>query len=264
MGTVTAPHVALRTRTRYSWDVVTHLVAREFRLRYRQALLGWIWAIASPLARLIVLSFLFTRVVPLGIENYGVFVFTGLIAWQWFSSGLLSATTSAVDRRDLLFRPGMPRAAVPTVSVLADGLDYLAAFPVLVIFLLLSDGIPATAALLPAILSLQALLTLGLGFVLCSVNVYFRDVHLFVNVATLLGWYLTPVFYEARAVPESFRWILVVNPMAHLLSAYRDVLIYGRLPSAGPFLALALACIGVFAVGLLVYRRTSPLFVDEL
>jgi lipopolysaccharide transport system permease protein len=264
VGTVSAPPVALAVRTRYSWDVVVHLVAREFRLRYRQALLGWIWAIANPLARLIVLSFLFTRVVPLGIENYAVFVFTGLIAWQWFSSGLMSATTSAVDRRELLFRPGMPRVAVPVVSVLTDGLDYLAAFPLLILFLLLSNGIPLTALVLPVLLLLQVLLTLGLGFIFCSANVHFRDVHLLVNVATLLGWYLTPVFYEPRAVPESFRWMLAVNPMAQLLSAYRAVLIEGRLPSAGPFLLLALACIALFAIGLSIYRRTSPLFVDEL
>ena len=125
---------------RYSWDLVTHLVAREFRLRYRQALLGWLWAVGTPLTRLVILTYLFTQVLPLGIENYPVFVFTGLVAWQWFSGGLTSATTSAVDRRDLLFRPGLPRTAVPVVSVLTDGLDYLAALPVLFIFLLLATG----------------------------------------------------------------------------------------------------------------------------
>ncbi len=258
-----AERVLTRER-RYSWDLITHLVAREFRLRYRQATLGWIWALASPLARLTVLTFLFTRVVPLGIPNYGVFVFTGLIAWQWFSSGLMSATTSAVDRRELLFRPGVPRAVVPIVSVLTDGLDYLVAFPVLVLFILLGDGIPLTALALPVILLFQVLLTLGLGFMLCSANVYFRDVHLFVNIATLLGWYLTPVFYQARAVPDGFDWVLQINPMAQLLTAYRAVLIDGRLPAARSFLILASACVAIFFVGLSIYRRKSPLFVDEL
>ncbi len=258
-----AERVLTRER-RYSWDLITHLVAREFRLRYRQATLGWIWALASPLARLTVLTFLFTRVVPLGIENYGVFVFTGLIAWQWFSSGLMSATTSAVDRRELLFRPGVPRAVVPIVSVLTNGLDYLVALPVLALFILLGDGIPLTALALPVILLFQVLLTLGLGFMLCTANVYFRDVHLFVNVATLLGWYLTPVFYQARAVPDSFEWVLRINPMAQLLNAYRAVLIDGRLPEAKSFLILATACVAVFFVGLSIYRRKSPLFVDEL
>ncbi|MBA3350465.1 MAG: ABC transporter permease [Actinobacteria bacterium] len=255
---------AFSRERRHLWDLITHLVAREFRLRYRQATLGWIWALASPLARLTVLTYLFTRVVPLGIDNYGVFVFTGLIAWQWFSSGLMSATTSAVDRRELLFRPGVPRVVVPIVSVLTDGLDYLVALPILIAFILLGDGLSLTALALPVVLLFQVLLTLGLGFMLCSANVYFRDVHLFVNVATLLGWYLTPVFYQARAVPESFHWVLQINPMAQLLTAYRAVLIDGRLPEPRSFSILATACVAIFFIGLSIYRRKSLLFVDEL
>jgi lipopolysaccharide transport system permease protein len=250
--------------SRFFWDLITHLVAREFRLRYRQALLGWLWAVATPLTRLVILTYVFTQVLPLGIESYPVFVFTGLIAWQWFSAGLTSATTSAVDRRDLLFRPGLPRAAVPVVSVLTDGLDYLAALPVLFIFLLLDDGVPATALALPVVVAVQVLLTLGLGFLLCAANVYVRDIHLFVNVATLLGWYLTPVFYRGADVPEKFTFILQLNPMAHLLSAHRDVLIGGRLPDLRAFAILAAVCFGIFLAGLVVYRRTSAHFVDAL
>jgi len=249
---------------RYSWDLVTHLVAREFRLRYRAALLGWLWAIGTPLTRLVVLTYVFTQVLPLGIENYPLFVFTGLIAWQWFAGGITAASSSAVDRRDLLFRPGLPRSAVPVVSVLTDGLDFVAALPILFIFLLLAGGIPATAIALPVIVAVQLLLTIGLGFMLCAANVYVRDIHLFVNVATLLGWYLTPVFYRGSDVPDSFSFLLQLNPMAHLLRAYRDVLINARLPEPGTFLIVTAICAAIFVAGLVVYGRASPYFVDEL
>ena len=249
---------------RYSWDLVTHLVGREFRLRYRQALLGWVWAVGSPLARLVVLTYVFTRVLPLEVDNYAVFVFTGLIGWQWFSGGISSATTSAVDRKDLLFRPGVPRAAVPVIGVLTDGLDYLAALPVLTIFLILGDGVPLTALVLPLILMVQFLLTTGLGFVLCAANVYLRDINLFVGVATLLGWYVTPVFYPASAVPERFRILLQLNPMAHILEAQRMVVIEGRLPDFDSFSILTIVSGMTFVAGYLVYRRWSPFFVDEL
>jgi lipopolysaccharide transport system permease protein len=249
---------------RYSWDLVTHLVGREFRLRYRQALLGWVWAVGSPLARLVVLTYVFTRVLPLEVDNYAVFVFTGLIGWQWFSGGISSATTSAVDRKDLLFRPGVPRAAVPVIGVLTDGLDYLAALPVLTIFLILGDGVPLTALVLPLILMVQFLLTTGLGFVLCAANVYLRDINLFVGVATLLGWYVTPVFYPASTVPERFRILLQLNPMAHILEAQRMVVIEGRLPDFDSFSILTIVSGMTFVAGYLVYRRWSPFFVDEL
>jgi lipopolysaccharide transport system permease protein len=216
------------------------------------------------MARLAILTYVFTRVLPLGIDNYAVFAFTGLIAWQWFAGGITSATTCAVDRRDLLFRPGLPRAAVPIVSVLTDGLDYLAALPVLLVFLLIGDGIPATAVALPVVLFAQFLLTVGLGFALCTANVYVRDVKLFVGLATLLGWYVTPVFYQASAVPENYRFVLDLNPMAHILGAYRAVLIEGRIPDLGSSLLLIATCSVVFVAGYLVYRRASPVFVDEL
>ncbi|MFN2489746.1 MAG: ABC transporter permease [Actinomycetota bacterium] len=263
----TNPSASLGTtaaRTRHAWDLVTHLVGREFRLRYRRAILGWLWSLGTPLARLTILTFVFTRILPLGIENYGVFVFTGLISWQWFSAGLSSATSSAIDRRDLLFRPGLSRTAVPIVSVLTDGLDYFSALPVLALFLVLGDGIPLTALALPVILAVQLMLTLGLGFALCSANVYLRDVHLFVDLATLLGWYITPIFYRPRFVPEGSEFILQLNPMAHLLKAYRAILMDGRLPELGPFLVLTAVCAAVLVIGYLIYRATSPVFIDEL
>lgn len=251
-------------RQRYAFDLVTHLVAREFRLRYRRALFGWLWAIATPLARLLVLSFVFTQIVPLDIDNYPAFLFTGLIAWSWFAGAVAAATSSTVDRRDLLFRPGVPRAAVPVVTALADGIDFAAALPVLAVFLLLDGGIPLTALALPVLVAVQLLLVLGIGFVLSSANVYLRDARLLVGVALLLGFYLTPVFYSGDQIPDDFAWLVSLNPMARLLSAYRNVLVEGQLPATGPFLALTAICAAICITGYAIYRAASPYFVDEL
>lgn len=251
-------------RSRYALELIVHLVGREFRLRYRRALLGWTWAIAEPLARFAVLAFVFTRVLPLGIDNYPAFLFVGIIGWSWFSAGITSATTSAVDRRELFLRPELPRPIVPAVSVLTDFLDYLAAFPVLATFLLLSGGIPATAILLPALLAIQFLLMLGLGYLLCAANVFLRDVRLMVSVVLMAMFYVTPVFYSASSIPPRYRVMIDLNPMASLLTAYRDVLIAGRLPDAGAMLELAAVCAAVCGVGYAVYRRASTTFLDEL
>jgi lipopolysaccharide transport system permease protein len=244
--------------------VVTHLVAREFRLRYRQAVLGWIWAIAQPLARFAVLAFLFTQVVRLDIAHYPAFLFSGLLSWSWFSSGLSSATASAVDRRDLLFRPGVPRVTVPVISVLADGLDLVAALPVLGLFLLAGPGLHLAILALPGVMAVQALLTLGLGLMLCSLHVYLRDTKLLVDTALVLGFYLTPVFYTAQSVPARYRPLIDLNPMTHIVQAYRQVLVNGHLPTEPSFQLTALASMAVFVIGLAVYHRLSPAFVDEL
>ncbi len=262
--TPTLAPAAPRRGLRYNYDLISHLVIREFRLRYRRAMFGWLWAIGQPLARLVILTVVFTRIVPLHIPNYGVFLFTGLIAWMWFSSGVASATSSVVDRRDLLFRPGLPRTTVPIVSVLTDGIDYIAALPVLLAFIIVSHGLPATALALPALLILQLLLTLGLGFALCSANVYVRDVRLLVDIILLLGFYVTPVFYSADALPKSLSFLFVINPMAQLITAYRDIFITGQLPSLQTWTMLTAVCGSTFVLGAWIYQRSSPYFVDEL
>ncbi len=248
---------------RHAVDVVVHLVAREFRIRYQRSALGWLWSIGQPLSRLLVLSFVFTRVLPLDVPNYPLFLFTGLIGWTWFSAAVASATTSAADRRELLLRPGLPRPVVPVVSVLTDGLDYLAALPVLAVFLVVAGEVHLTALALPLVLAPMVALALGVGFALCAANVYVRDVHLVTNLVLLLGFYVTPVFYSPAIVPPAYRWVAEVNPMAWALEAQRAVLIEGRWPGAS-FAALVLVSLVALVGGHLVYRRASRNFADEL
>jgi lipopolysaccharide transport system permease protein len=264
---VTESTVAAQRRigpNRYAIGLVAHLVAREFKLRYRQAFLGWAWALAEPLMRFAVLSFMFTKILPLDIPNYSAHLFTGLIAWTWFSSGLISATNSAVDRQELFMRPDLPRAAVPVVGVLADGLDYLTALPILAFVLLQSGSITITALALPAVLAVQFFLTLGLGYFLCAANVYLRDVRHMVLVALSLLFYLTPIFYDLESVPANIQPVISMNPMTHLMDAYRAILIEGRLPAMGPFLTLAGGCVVLCLAGYAVYRQVSKSFLDEL
>jgi lipopolysaccharide transport system permease protein len=247
-----------------SAELVAHLVGQEFRIRYRRAYLGWLWAVAQPLARLVVLTIVFTKFLPLGIPNYAVFLFAGLLAWTWFASAVASSTTSVIDRQGLLLRPNVPRAAVPVVSVLTDGLDYLAALPVLAVFLVIKGGIPVTAIALPVVLVPELLLILGIGYALCAANVFYRDVRIFVDVAILLGFYLTPVFYRSSSVPEEYRFLIELNPVARLIAAQRDILVEGKFPDLGPFLALFAFCIAVSLAGYAIYRVKSGTFVDEL
>ena len=254
----------LSAERRHTVEVVSHLVHREVRLRYQRSVLGWLWTIGNPLARLLILSFVFTRVLPLGVPNYAVFLFTGLIGWTWFASAVTSATSCAVDRRDLMVRPGVSRTVVPVVSVLSDGINYAAALPVLLVFLAVTSGIPATALLLPFVLAPMVALILGLGLALCVAHVYLRDVRLIVELVMLLGFYMTPVFYSPEIVPPAQSWLLALNPMAWALDSQRRVLVDGDLPDPETFGALVVVSTVVLLVGLRIYNRASATFVDEL
>lgn len=238
--------------------------APRVQVRYRRSLLGGLWAIAQPLARLFVLSFLFTRILPLGIENYTAVLFVGLTAWMWFAAGVVAGCASPVERRELILRPGLPRALVPVVAVLSTTIDYAAALPVLLLYLAVATGLGAPALLLPVVLLLQLALMLGLAFALAAANVYVRDTKILTEVALLLGFYVTPVFFTPEQVPAVFSPLITFNPMAGLIGMQRDLLIDGVLPSAAQMATSAVVCFGACVLGYLVYRRASTRFADEL
>ena len=241
-----------------------HLVAREFRLRYRRSVLGWLWAFVQPLSRLAILTFVFTQVIPLGIDNYPVFLFSGIISWTWFSNGIVSATASPLALRYLLFQP-IRRFIVPTVSVASDSIDFLLALPVLLGFAAVAGGrLGWTLLFLPVIMTVQFALVVGLGAILATAHVRVRDVQRIVEVILTLGFYVTPVLYQPRNLPERFQWLADVNPMAHLIAAYRLVIVDGVLPDLREFSIVALVCGSLAVLGYLVYGRFSSKFVDEL
>jgi lipopolysaccharide transport system permease protein len=245
-------------------DLVLHLVRSDFAVRYRRSTLGALWSLVQPLSRLVVLSFLFTKILPLGVENYTSYLFVGLIAYTWFSAAVASGCKSPVDRADLILRPGVPRVIVPVVAVLSAGIDYLAALPVLLAYLALTDGVPWTAVILPALLLLQLALTLGISFALAASNVFVRDVRIVTDVCLLLGFYATPVFFTADQVPEQYRHFVTLNPLSSLMEMQRDVLVEGQVPGARQLLVTAAVCLVVGVVGHAVYQRASPAFADEL
>lgn len=260
-----APVLAAERSPRRALELVLHLTAREYRIRYRRALLGYVWAVAPPFVRLAVLGVVFTRVLPVGDADYVALLAVGLLGWTWFSAGVANATRAAGDRRELLSQPGLPRHVVPLVSVLTDALDYLAALPVLLVVIVIVTGrVPPTAVLLPLLLVLQACLVLGIGMVTSVVDIRLRDTRLAVDLVLAVGFYATPVFYSLETAPAGTARLLGLNPVARLLEAQRDLLVRGQLPSLASWLSLTAVSLGALVVGWLLYARRAGDFLDDL
>src|SRR3990172_511666 len=113
----------------YLVDLLIILIGRDMKLRYRRSVLGLAWTLLNPLAQLLVLNFVFSRILPLNIPNYPSFLFVGLLAWSWFQSSLINGTGAIVDNRDLIKRPGFPEAILPLVTVSANFIHFLLALP---------------------------------------------------------------------------------------------------------------------------------------
>ncbi len=245
-------------------QVVLHLTAREFRIRYQSAFLGWLWALAPTVVRLTVLGVIFSVLLPVG-PDYLAELAVGLLSWIWFASGVASATSSAVDRRDLLAQPTLSRQAVPVISVLTDAFDYLAGLPVLLVIVLVDTGrLPVTAVFLPVLLLLQGCLTLGIGMAASVADVRWRDARLAVGLLLSVGIYVTPVFYTGSALDDRLSVLLDWNPVGAMIEAQRDVLVHGSIPDAGFLFSLTSVCVLSLAFGWLLHRRYSSTFLDHL
>jgi ABC-type polysaccharide/polyol phosphate export permease len=245
-------------------DLTLHLAKRELDVTHRMTVLGWAWPLVRQLALLGVLVFIFSNVLELGIDNYATFVFTGLIAWSWFATGITSATSSLVAQRHLLFQPRFPGLVLPIVALAVPLLDVLLALPVLLVLVATSQGLPWTIALVPLLLVGQFVLMAGLAWMTAALSVFFRDVPNIVGVGLLLLFYLTPIFYALRNLPSRFERALQLNPLTTIVEAYRAALLGDPAPSPGRLAAVFAFSVLVAVGGFVFFHRVQHRFVDYL
>ncbi|WP_272475075.1 ABC transporter permease [Baekduia alba] len=245
-------------------ELVGHLVKRELSSAHRFTMLGWAWPLARQLAQLAVLVFVFSSVLDLGIPDFPVYVFSGLVAWSAFSTGLSAASTSLIDQRHLVFQPRLPPAVLPVVAVIVPFVDVLMAAPVLLLMLIFSGELHATALLFPLVLAVQLVLMVGLAWLVAPASVYVRDVPNIVTLGLMVLFYLTPVFYSLHRIPQQYEWLLQLNPMTTFLELDRALLLGLPYPSVGHIVGTVALSVLLAVAGWFAFERMRPGLVDNL
>lgn len=254
-----------RSRLIYYRDLLREMVSRDLKLRYKRSVLGIAWSLLNPLAQMLVFTFLFRRVLPLNIPNYPVFVFTGVLVWSWFSNAIMVSAGVIVDNRELIKRPGFPVPLLPVITVTTNLIQFLLALPILFAAIIIGGGaLSISILLLPLIILIQFILTVSLGYIVSTLQVTFRDTQHLLSVLLLLLFYLTPVFYDSSMVPARFLFVYELNPMVHLMRAYRAILVLGVAPDPIALLALSALALLLLWLGLAIFIRASYRFVEEL
>ena len=249
----------------YLRDLLRELVVRDLKVRYKRSVLGFAWALVTPLMFLTVFYFIFKVALSLDIPRFGPYAFTGMLVYSWFQSSVSQASGAITDSRELIRWPGFTAAVLPVVTVTTNLIHLLFALPLLMLFLLLDGtGLKSVILLLPVVIGIQFVLTLGLGYVVAAGNVLFRDTEHLVAVGLQLLFFLTPVFYDASMVPERYQSLYRLNPMVHLVGAYRAILLGGTWPSGLGLLTLGVLATGLLVVGHTVFVNLSDRFVEEL
>lgn len=246
-------------------DLLFAWTARTVRGRYQQSILGGLWAIAQPIASVIILTVIFTQIVPVdtGDVPYVVFSFSAMVPWLLFSSSLADMTDSLVVNMNLIAKIFFPRDVLVVAVMLARLLDFFIAFTVLLIMMLILQMPLLSWSLLwlPVILAVQLTLALGLGLAGAAMNLFFRDIKHIIALGLQIWFYATPIIYPVTLVPEWARPLYFLNPMAGVIVAYRSVLLENQSPDS--YLALsAVVALLVLVVGYLFFKRMEPRFAD--
>ncbi len=246
-------------------EVLWALVLRDLKARYRGSVLGFLWTLLHPLLLMGIYSLVFSVYMRVDIPMYPIFVFAGLLPWIWFSSAILTGTSSIIDGGSLVKRMPFPPQVLPVASVTATLVNFLLALPVLFVFALVTGlGLTWTLVVLPVIIVIQYVFTLGLAILLSMVMVRFRDIHHVVANLLTLWFFLTPVLYPAAFVPEPFRSLLWLNPLAPLMVAFQDAVYRGRLPAPHDLAVAAALALVVLAAALALCDRLRWVLVEQV
>jgi lipopolysaccharide transport system permease protein len=248
-------------------ELLWTLAKRDVNVRYKQAALGVAWAVLQPLTQMIIFSFLFNRFAGIRADApvpYPLFCFAGLVVWLLFSTGLTQASESLVVNSNLVTKVYFPRAVMPSASVLAAMADFAIGFALLVAMLLFYRVGPHLSWLLAVPIALVgALSALALGLWLSALNIQFRDVRYVLPffIQTLI--FVTPVFYPLTMVPEKFRVLFMLNPMAGVVNSFRAALFGTPMPWAQLGVAAVTALV-IAMLGFLYFRRMEQTFADRI
>jgi ABC-type polysaccharide/polyol phosphate export permease len=246
-------------------ELLIELVKREIKARYKQSVLGYAWVVLVPLINLIVLTVVFSFLIriPTGGVPYSVFLFVALIPWTFTANSISSATGSLVANSSLITKVKLPREVFPLSAIFAKLVDFVLS-AIILIFFLITFQIPVTLMILwlPVIFIVHMLLVIGVSFILSSLNVFFRDVENVLGVFLTIWMYLTPILYPVELVPQKYLRLYNFNPMAGIINAYRNTIVYGVPPAYLSFIYSVLFSVSIFVIGYWYFRRRAKYFAD--
>jgi len=256
--------VPFRRRWIYLRDLLRELVAREMKIQYKRSALGIAWSLANPLLQLLVFGFVFKFILAVAVPKYSAYAFTGMLVWSWFQMSLAQGARSITANRDLVRRPGFPSAILPVAAVTTNFVQFMLAFPILILFLLLTRSqLGLSVVALPLVIACQFVFMLSVSYLLAAVNVVFQDTQHILGVVLQMLLFLTPIFYDVKAIPAAFRPLHQLNPLGQLVDAYRAILIQGAWPGAMPLAALSLVGALLLYFTYQLFMRMSHRFAEE-
>ena len=257
--------IALDWRELYqARELLYFLTWRDINIRYKQTVLGVAWAVLQPLLTMMIFTVIFGKFAGIPSEGvpYPVFVFAGLVPWTFFANGVAQAGQSLISQQQMLTKVYFPRLFIPTAAAGAFLIDMLISLGIYAVLLLVYRVVPGPGiVLLPILIGLTVMATLGLGYALAALTVAYRDFRYVIPFLIQVLMYLSPVIYPVSMIPKRFQAIAALNPMFGIIEAYRSAILGVPWNFASLTISTASTLV-LFVFGLFYFRRTERRFAD--
>ncbi len=253
------------------WFLMTQLISRDFKVKYKRSVLGVVWSLLYPILMLAVMAVVFSQMFKFKVEgvNYLVYLMTGIIMFNYFSEASNNAMTSVVSNFSLINKVYIPKYIFPVAKCLFVGINFaLTLIPWIGIIALSYFGLGDYVChfnryflILPYVFLCMLLFTIGIGMLLSCISVFLRDIFYIYGIIIMIWNYLTPVFYSIEIIPESLQPLFKLNPLYQFLTAAREIVLYGRSPSISSLLIIGGLGVGMLLIGGLVFRKNQDKFI---
>lgn len=247
-------------------QMIFSLVKRDLRGRYKGSVLGFLWTFINPLMQLVIYTIVFSVIMRSGIEKYYLYLFIGLVPWNFFSSSVVGGSRSVLSQQGMVTKIYFPREVLPISYVTSSFVNMLYCFIIVLAFVFFS-GIrlePAAFLYLPFVMVVEYFMALGMTMLSAAITVYFRDMEHILGILLQAWMFLTPIMYSTSDIPESIRPVFKLNPMSFIIDAYRDILYYSRLPNMRDLLIALILGVVISIIGFLVFGRLKRGFAEEM
>jgi ABC-2 type transport system permease protein len=243
-------------------ELIWALALRELKVRYKRSVLGFMWALLNPALLMLVLTVVFTTIMPMNIKHFALFLLSTLLLYTFFSQSLSYAVESMVGNAELIKKVAVPKLVFPVSAVLSNIINLgLSLIPLVVLTLAMRHPFYWTWIFIPIPLAALTLFTLGATFFFATANVYYRDVAHIVQIVLQVLFYLTPIIYSVESIPARYRWMFWLNPLTFSLSDFRMYTFYGMLPSFASIAASFITGFLALVIGFGVFRKYQHEFV---
>jgi lipopolysaccharide transport system permease protein len=248
-------------------ELFSVLAWRDVSVRYKQTVIGVLWAVIRPFLTMIVFTIIFGKVAKLPTEGtapYALMVFAGMLPWTFFSTALAEASNSLISNANLISKVYFPRLIVPTATVVVAFIDFLISFVILAGMMIYYQFLPGwQLLLLPVFIVLAFLASLGPGLWLTALNVKYRDFRFVIPFIVQFGLYISPVGFSSGVIPEQYRLLYSLNPMVGVIDGFRWCLLGGQTPIDWTAFGLSLAVTSFFLwLGIRQFRKMEKSFAD--